>query len=196
MPEPWTPDTVPDEHRKAFLRWGQHLRAKHGIDIWEFNGLLGRQRGRCGICRKQHRFEPRGCRLQVDHCHNTDRIRGLLCQKCNTALGKLGDCEGGVMAALAYLRNEPLSSDIKVGLVRKNSHYVMRWEVAGKVRQKSTRTGDRDAAIEMRDAYQKELTKHLTKLPKTEAQSRDAPRDASDAAWRVFWAKPCFRQNQ
>jgi len=38
-------------------------------------------------------------RLDVDHCHETGLVRGLLCFKCNTAIGKLGDTASSVMNA-------------------------------------------------------------------------------------------------
>jgi hypothetical protein len=39
----------------------------------------------------------------VDHCHSTGQIRGVLCCECNTGIGKLGDNAEGVRRALAYL---------------------------------------------------------------------------------------------
>lgn len=43
-------------------------------------------------------------RLVLDHCHETGALRGMLCDFCNTALGKLGDSPQGVAALLAYIR--------------------------------------------------------------------------------------------
>ena len=40
----------------------------------------------------------------VDHCHDTNIIRGFLCSECNTGIGKLGDNEEGVERALNYLK--------------------------------------------------------------------------------------------
>jgi len=42
-------------------------------------------------------------RLYLDHCHTTDLIRGWLCAKCNTGIGKLGDSVIGLRKALVYL---------------------------------------------------------------------------------------------
>lgn len=43
-------------------------------------------------------------RLVLDHCHKTDRLRGMICDFCNTALGKLGDNAEGVRRLLNYIR--------------------------------------------------------------------------------------------
>lgn len=39
----------------------------------------------------------------VDHCHETGRVRGVLCFNCNSAIGKLGDDPDIVRRAAAYL---------------------------------------------------------------------------------------------
>lgn len=43
--------------------------------------------------------------LCVDHCHKTGKFRGWLCNRCNLALGKLGDTVDGVKKALKYLED-------------------------------------------------------------------------------------------
>ena len=44
-------------------------------------------------------------RLAVDHCHDTGRVRGLLCSKCNTSIGSLGDPEESAQKVVEYLSN-------------------------------------------------------------------------------------------
>jgi hypothetical protein len=60
----------------------------------------------CSLCKKP--VPPRGTgerhKLHVDHCHTTGKIRGFLCNRCNTGLGKLGDDEAGLLRALEYVR--------------------------------------------------------------------------------------------
>jgi hypothetical protein len=41
--------------------------------------------------------------MQIDHCHITGKVRGLLCHKCNKGIGLLGDDPARVAAALNYL---------------------------------------------------------------------------------------------
>src|SRR5262245_12914083 len=79
------------------LRSGE-LKRRYGLSAAEYEALLAEQGGACAICRK--RSEERLC---VDHCHLTGTIRGLLCRKCNTALGYLKDDQASLVAALAYL---------------------------------------------------------------------------------------------
>jgi hypothetical protein len=74
------------------------LKRRYGISAAEYDALLTRQGGVCAICRKRSKE-----RLCVDHCHLTGTIRGLLCRKCNTALGYLKDDQASLVAALAYL---------------------------------------------------------------------------------------------
>jgi hypothetical protein len=52
----------------------------------------------CAVCRRPDRRA-----LSVDHCHETGRIRGLLCSACNLAIGLLRDDVGILEAAIAYL---------------------------------------------------------------------------------------------
>ena len=43
---------------------------------------------------------------QIDHCHNTGKVRGILCWSCNTGIGHLGDTVEGLTNALRYLNKE------------------------------------------------------------------------------------------
>ena len=47
--------------------------------------------------------------LAIDHCHTTRKARGLLCSRCNTALGLFKDDPGVIENALIYLANSVLS---------------------------------------------------------------------------------------
>jgi hypothetical protein len=45
--------------------------------------------------------------MNIDHCHETNEVRGILCSGCNTGLGHLGDNIDGLLRAVAYLKNPP-----------------------------------------------------------------------------------------
>lgn len=71
---------------------------KFGLTVVDYNNLLAKQNGVCGICKKP---EAANKRLAVDHCHDTGIVRGLLCMQCNTAIGKLNSKEL-LSAAIEY----------------------------------------------------------------------------------------------
>ncbi len=77
-----------------------HLRRFYGLTLEQFQAMETEQRGCCAICRKIPKE-----RLHVDHCHESGRIRGLLCRACNSAIGYLGDDPELVDRAAAYLRS-------------------------------------------------------------------------------------------
>ena len=60
-----------------------YLRRKYNITEAEYDALLAAQGGVCAICGKR----PGRVRLGVDHDHATGKVRGLLCVRCNKALG-------------------------------------------------------------------------------------------------------------
>ena len=79
------------------------LKSKYSISLEEYNSLLNKQDSKCAIC---NTGDPKGVsgEFVVDHCHDTGNIRGLLCNHCNTGLGKLGDSIESLEKALTYLK--------------------------------------------------------------------------------------------
>lgn len=69
------------------------LRLLYGITPAEYNEMLNNQNGVCFICNNKESVFRNGKTydLSVDHCHETQLNRGLLCRNCNTALGMLKD---------------------------------------------------------------------------------------------------------
>ena len=65
-----------------------HLKRKFGITADQYEGMFRRQNGACAICRG---INLNGKRLCVDHDHRTGIVRALLCDVCNTTLGKVGE---------------------------------------------------------------------------------------------------------
>lgn len=62
----------------------QRQLARYKITAKQYDTLLANQNGVCAICSKTCRS---GKRLAVDHCHETEKVRGLLCCSCNVHLG-------------------------------------------------------------------------------------------------------------
>ena len=69
------------------------LRRKYGIGLGEYENLLKMQKHKCGVCGASESIGRGGqvTRLCVDHDHLTGAVRGLLCSKCNAAIGLLKD---------------------------------------------------------------------------------------------------------
>ena len=80
-----------------------------GLNSNEYEALVASQRNKCAICRKSETATRRGRvrTLCVDHDHKTGIIRGLLCTRCNTALGLFDDSRPVLSSAIAYLTNSP-----------------------------------------------------------------------------------------
>lgn len=66
------------------------LKFNHGLSIEQYNTMFQQQKGCCKTCSVHMSELPKGW-LCVDHDHKTGRIRGLLCDNCNLALGKVQD---------------------------------------------------------------------------------------------------------
>lgn len=75
---------------------------QYGITPEDYDEMHAAQGGVCAICLGDC---PTGRRLAVDHCHETGSVRGLLCLKCNTGIGKFGDSPELLLAAADYLES-------------------------------------------------------------------------------------------
>jgi hypothetical protein len=81
-----------------------HLRRTFNMSQADYDEMLARQGGGCRICGKP----PKKISLHVDHDHETDEIRGLLCVGCNNALGQFHDDAGLLIRAISYLDGDLL----------------------------------------------------------------------------------------
>jgi hypothetical protein len=78
----------------------RNLLTNFGITESDYQRILASQNGVCAICGGENRNKRN---LAVDHCHKTNKIRGLLCTMCNTALGKFKDSALLLENAIKYL---------------------------------------------------------------------------------------------
>jgi len=78
------------------------LKNKYNMTLDDFDLLNKNQKGRCYICGKNKNNE-RFKRLSVDHCHRTGKIRGLLCNNCNSILGLANDNIDILTNCIGYL---------------------------------------------------------------------------------------------
>jgi hypothetical protein len=93
--------------RDAQRSWNRKHR--YGMTQAEYDGHLRAQGGRCAICQEpetmdRQRANGGSISLAVDHDHETGVVRGLLCARCNRAVGLLRDNPDYCQAAAEYLR--------------------------------------------------------------------------------------------
>jgi hypothetical protein len=98
------------EHYRSWNWSGLHardvaLRRQYGITLQEYNELSAFQGHACAMCGIDE--ESNGKKFTVDHDHTTNEVRGLLCSRCNSALGILGDTLQDAANAYYYLKNTP-----------------------------------------------------------------------------------------
>jgi len=101
----WRRDHPQDSEAKRHHKRAQNFR-QYGITIEVYEEMLGRQGGVCAVCEQPETHTRNGKvrLLTVDHDHETGRVRGLLCSKCNFAIGLCDDDPELLEAAAAYLR--------------------------------------------------------------------------------------------
>lgn len=70
--------------------------------------MLIEQDGKCAICNLKLVNTKD---IRVDHNRNTDKVRQLLCQKCNMGIGQFNDDPDTVFKAYIYLNKWKLGVD-------------------------------------------------------------------------------------
>lgn len=81
---------VPVDVRRRWARKST-LKRKYGLSLPEFQAMLDAQSNTCAICYEAFTSIGGLCQPVVDHDHDTNAVRGLLCDRCNHALGHLRD---------------------------------------------------------------------------------------------------------
>lgn len=92
---------VQDNFTKEDLRNLKYL-DRYSITLEEYKALLEKQNYSCAICGSSPDTLLTK-NLCVDHCHTTNKVRRLLCHKCNTGIGLLGDTKEDLLKAFNYL---------------------------------------------------------------------------------------------
>lgn len=95
-------------YNKRFSDLKHRLRHRFGLTLEEWHAMLEECEYKCEICSrdikgpwKHSNTKDKAC---VDHCHETNKIRGVLCVDCNLALGLLRDNLETIKAASQYLQ--------------------------------------------------------------------------------------------
>ena len=113
-----------DRHRRSEAEycdnncnaWASRLRRTYGLTPEAYHARLIAQDGRCDICNDPLSQDTR--RMSIDHSHHSGRVRGLLCQRCNSLLGFLEKPPRRVIyAALDYIRDNTFTHEAVVGTI-------------------------------------------------------------------------------
>jgi Recombination endonuclease VII len=100
-----------EEHRSYCRSWyrenkdgvlERNFKNKYGITYEERDALLAKQKGLCAICGADAPGGRWGS-WHTDHCHETNKVRGMLCDACNRGLGFFKDNPAFLTSAVKYL---------------------------------------------------------------------------------------------
>ena len=98
----WRKKNPTKQKQYAEKRGKWWLESRYGIDETEWQRMFDAQNGRCAICDSK---DPKGNHgvFHVDHCHETGKVRALLCDTCNRGLGMFYDNIDILKNATKYL---------------------------------------------------------------------------------------------
>lgn len=100
------------KRQQEYLKWKERhpedrrwrwIKTKYGLSRAEYEGMLQSQGGVCKICGAPPKGVGVGNILEVDHCHRTGMVRGLICRRCNTAIAYLEGDPGLLAKMVSYL---------------------------------------------------------------------------------------------
>lgn len=94
--------------RKREIERRSGIKYRFGITRDDWEKMYASQQGACAICKRKG-----DRKLCVDHCHTTGKIRGLLCNACNSGIGFLRDSIPSLKAAIAYLKRTGLDGGLE-----------------------------------------------------------------------------------
>jgi hypothetical protein len=80
-----------------------HLKRKYDLTIEQYDDMARAQDFVCAICREPFKLDSLDRGPCVDHCHETGRVRGILCWDCNRGLGGFKDNLQSLQEAINYL---------------------------------------------------------------------------------------------
>lgn len=101
-------DTKKEQWREARRRV---TLAEYNLTPEMYAEMLDKQQNRCKICGTEDPVHWSG-RFQIDHCHTTGKVRGLLCSPCNGGMGMFKDRIDILESAISYLK-EAESAEIR-----------------------------------------------------------------------------------
>ncbi|HXB13758.1 MAG TPA: endonuclease VII domain-containing protein [Bacteroidia bacterium] len=83
---------------------------KYGLTVKEYDKIIKEQDGRCAICNDILSTDSSEGRLpSIDHCHQLEHVRGILCGNCNMGLGHFKDNIYRLKSAIKYLKENEIT---------------------------------------------------------------------------------------
>ena len=97
---------IQEDRRKTYKK--VKLRYQYNLSVEQYDELLKKQNFTCRICNKKDntKITSTNFPLVIDHCHKTNKIRGLLCSQCNILLGMAKDETSILESAIKYLEEQ------------------------------------------------------------------------------------------
>jgi hypothetical protein len=92
---------------REHIKWKSFIVRTYGITAEQYYEMLDEQEGKCAICKSDSPNSERieSGKLFIDHCHETKKVRGLLCAKCNFGIGYLNDDVSLLQSAIEYINS-------------------------------------------------------------------------------------------
>jgi hypothetical protein len=94
-----------DKNKEKILSNGRiyNIKKRYGITQLDYDKMFVEQNGKCAICGSSEIKRTNSKHFCIDHCHTTNKVRGLLCHDCNVILGKLKDSVDMCKSVIKYL---------------------------------------------------------------------------------------------
>lgn len=92
---------------REHIKWKTFIVRTYRITPEQYYEMLDEQEGKCAICKSNSPNSERieSGKLFIDHCHDTQKVRGLLCAKCNFGIGYLNDDVNLLQSAIEYINS-------------------------------------------------------------------------------------------
>jgi hypothetical protein len=87
--------------RKSYLRESAR---RYGITPEWFWEQMAAQKNSCATCKRPFDWEDKQTKPHIDHCHASGKVRGLLCNRCNSILGLVSDSTERLASLMEYLK--------------------------------------------------------------------------------------------
>lgn len=100
------------ERVREQVRWNKK-KCKYGVTRERYEQMVADQDGKCAICGvTENRYGDTVRDWDIDHCHDTGEVRGLLCTNCNRGIGYMQHDADRLQAAIGYLKCSESSSSV------------------------------------------------------------------------------------